>query len=95
MVFAAAPLETMTEIPFRIELAQDSPDSAIRSGACDLTMPAMPMPENRPVLECSGQRCRGRAVFTMAGAWQARCDLTLGNDSKISLVFQIDKVMMK
>ena len=94
LVFATASLKTMTEIPFTITLDEQS-DATIQSAACDLTMPAMPMPENRPDLTCSGNRCNGKAVFTMAGKWQATFGLIMQDGSHSSIIFDIPMVKMK
>ena len=90
---SATPLKSMTEIPFRFELEDAA--LVISSAACDLTMPAMPMPENRPSLECVANSCSGTAVFTMAGAWQVTFGLLLQNGTHASIVFDIDMVEMK
>ena len=94
LVFETASLKTMTEIPFTISL-DDQSDATIQSAACDLTMPAMPMPENRPDLTCSGNHCSGKAVFTMAGKWQATFGLIMKNGTHSSIVFDIPMVKMK
>ena len=91
--FSASPLKSMTEIPFRFEL--DDTALVISSAECDLTMPAMPMPENKPELECLANICSGTAVFTMAGPWRVTFDLFLKNDARTSIVFDIDMVEMK
>ena len=94
LVFETVSLKTMTEIPFSITL-DDQINSSIQSAACDLTMPAMPMPENRPDLTCSGNLCSGKAVFTMAGKWQATFGLIMKDGSHSSIVFDIPMVKMK
>jgi hypothetical protein len=65
------------------------------SAVCDLTMPAMPMPENRPVLKCGAIGCNGDAVFTMAGAWDITCDVTFSSGKTAQFLFVIDMVQMK
>lgn len=90
---SAAPLKSMTEIPFRFVLGNTA--IGIRTAACELTMPAMPMPENRPDLECVDNSCTGTAVFTMAGAWRATFGLLLRDGSHASIVFDINMVEMK
>ncbi len=95
LVLRGAPLVSMTEIPFRLELAGLDQGTTIDSAVCSLTMPAMPMPENSPPLTCDGNACIGRAVFTMAGAWQATFDLNKSDGTSASLVFDIDMVRMK
>ena len=73
ITFAAAPLVSMSATPFRLELkGADGLPQAGASVRCDLTMPAMAMPENRPELrEVAPGIYAGEAIFTMAGAWQA------------------------
>lgn len=92
--FATAPLKTMTEIPFSLTL-DDRKSVAIQSAACDLTMPAMPMPENRPDLSCTDNKCSGKAIFTMAGKWQATFGIIMKDGSHSSIVFDIPMVKMK
>ncbi len=94
LIFEAAPLRTMTEVPFQVTL-EGINNARIQSAACDLTMPAMPMPENRPDLSCSGNSCTGKAVFTMAGKWQATVGLIMKDGTHSSIVFDIPMVKMK
>ncbi len=93
LTFSAAPLKTMTAVPFNMTF--DSMQTPIQSATCDLTMPAMPMPENRPELNCSNNKCSGTAVFTMAGRWQAAFSIVMEDGSRRSLVFAIPMVKMK
>lgn len=95
LLFSAAPLKSMTKIPFRLNLADSENKHSIHSAACKLTMPAMAMPDNQPALSCSGSSCTGTAIFTMAGAWQATFGLILKDGSHASIVFDIDMVKMK
>jgi len=95
--FAAAPLVTMTPIPFRLELkkAGNTPFAGAKV-RCDLTMPAMPMPENRPkVMETEPGIYTGEAIFTMAGAWQAAFSVENPAGGKEILLFEIEKVLLK
>jgi len=95
--FAAAPLVSMSAIPFRLELK--GADGTAQGGAtirCDLTMPAMAMPENRPALkEVSPGVYAGKAVFTMAGAWQATFSADRPDWGREILIFEIEQVLMK
>ncbi len=91
--FSASTLKSMTEIPFRLEL--EDATLVISSAACDLTMPAMPMPENRPALVCAANSCYGTAVFTMAGAWRVTFDLVLKNGTQTAIAFDIEMVELK
>ncbi len=94
LTFATPSLKTMTEIPFNISLDADN-KSTIQSAACELTMPAMPMPGNRPDLTCADNLCTGKAVFTMAGKWRATFGLIMQDGSHGSIVFDIPMVKMK
>lgn len=94
--FSAAPLVTMRAIPFRVTLRD--PQGAAVTGArltCDLTMPAMPMPENRPEIRPDDSGYRGRAIFTMAGAWQAEIAVTADGRPLDRLAFSIERVLLK
>ena len=83
----------MTEIPFN--LAIKDKQMHIESAACSLTMPAMKMPNNHPKLTCTNNNCSGKAVFTMARAWQSTFGLIFQDGSLSSIVFDIDMVKMK
>ena len=94
--FSAAPLKSMTAIPFTMTLDNtNNKNPAIHSAACGLTMPAMAMPDNHPELSCTGNSCTGTAIFTMAGAWQATFGLILQDGTNTSISFDIELVKMK
>lgn len=93
LTFSASPLKSMTEIPFLVDF--DNKDIHIQSAACSLTMPAMAMPDNHPKLTCTEHSCTGKAIFTMAGAWQSTFGLIMQDGSHTSIVFDIDMVQMK
>ena len=93
LTFAAAPLKSMTEIPFTLEF--NNKDILVHSAVCDLTMPAMKMPDNHPKLTCTDHNCTGKAVFTMGGAWQSTCGLIMQDGSHTSIIFDIGMVKMK
>ena len=93
LTFAAEPLKSMTEIPFT--LACNNKNILIHSAVCELTMPAMKMPENHPKLTCTDHNCTGKAVFTMGGVWQSTCGLIMKDGSHTSIVFDIGMVKMK
>jgi hypothetical protein len=67
---------------------RDSEQRAV-SGALvvfDLTMPAMEMPVNRPqATEEEGGLYRANAVFTMAGEWQIRVDVSYQGQDEVFL----------
>ncbi len=73
--FPPAPMEDTT-----LELTLRDSGQRPVSGATvafDLTMPAMEMPSNRPaVTEAEPGVYRANAVFTMAGEWQLRVDVS-------------------
>jgi hypothetical protein len=90
-------LVTMTMIPFRL-VFKDHAGHPL-SGApvrCDMTMPAMTMPENRPqVAERDGVYV-GEMIFPCAmGAWRITCVAEKGNGSSQTAIFDIEKVRMK
>lgn len=96
LVFATSPLKTMTKIPFKLNLANSNGNKlSVHSAACELTMPAMAMPENHPDLNCSGSSCTGSALFTMAGAWQVTFGIIMQDGTHASIVFDIDMVQLK
>jgi len=93
----AAPLVSMTPTPFRLTLL-DPRGVEIRQAKvnCELTMPAMPMPENRVEARWDGEVYRGEAVFTMAGKWRAACRVVpLSGGLPETLHFDIDEVLLK
>ncbi|PLY01372.1 MAG: hypothetical protein C0624_10565 [Desulfuromonas sp.] len=96
LVYDAAPLRTMKQTPFTLSI-RDAHGETIRglSLQCDMTMPAMPMPINRPKVEANSEHYTGHAVFTMAGAWQATFSGCDSGGQKITLIFDIPKVLLK
>ncbi len=92
----AYPLRTMTVIPFRL-LLRDAEGGALAGApvTCDLDMPAMPMPRNRPRVQPCGDAYQGIAVFTMAGAWTASFQAELPGGGRAELVFNIEEVLLK
>jgi len=90
------PLLSMTPTDIFLTFDKAHGDSLLSTAAiCDLTMPAMPMPENRPVLDCSATGCRGNLIFTMGGGWDIRCDVTFSGSESSNFLFVIDMVQMK
>ena len=94
--FDADPLVTMTPIPFTLKI-QGADGREVRQGEvdCELTMPAMPMPENRPEIAWAGEAYRGEAVFTMAGAWRMTCRTRPLSGFPMTLIFDIPEVRLK
>jgi len=95
--FGAAPLVAMTVIPFRLELK--NADGTPLTGAevrCELTMPSMPMPENRPKITEREGAYVGDMIFTCTrGAWRFTCAVTRPDGGKRALTFDIPRVRMK
>lgn len=96
LLLRAAPLIAMTRIPFELQLtdAAGSPQTGA-SVRCDLSMPAMAMPINRPAVTEKGGSYRGEAIFTMAGAWRATFEILLPNGEAKTLTFDLDRVLLK
>lgn len=73
------PPRSMREATFTITATD--PSGAPLKGAtvtCDMTMPAMPMPANRPeAVEVDPGVYAARVMFTMAGAWEAAVRVVL------------------
>jgi hypothetical protein len=94
---AAAPPLTMTATPLRLRLT-DARGAPLTGAAvdCDLTMPAMPMPQNRPPLheEAAGVYA-GEALFTMAGAWRASFVIRRPDGRSEQAVFDIGEVKLR
>lgn len=90
-------LVTMTAIPFRLTIrdATGRPVTGAKVN-CDLTMPAMTMPENRPQVAERDGGYRGELVFTCAmGAWRISCLAEKADGSRQRMTFDIDKVRMQ
>ena len=96
LTFAEAPLKTMTEVPFSIEILGDT--GTVISDAklsIALDMPAMPMPPNNPKAIWQEGAYRGKAIFTMAGAWQVTINIQRPGYDQEQVVFDLHEVMMK
>ena len=95
IVFASSPLKAMTETPFAISLL-DGNGQVITNAALSINMdmPAMPMPPNNPVVTWDNGAYRGKAIFTMAGAWQVKVDIQVPGLDQQHVVFEIEQVMM-
>ena len=90
-------LVTMTAIPFRL-IISDAAGRAVTGAkvSCDMIMPSMAMPENRPkVTELDGAY-GGEMIFTCPmGAWQINCLAEKPDGSRQSMTFDIGQVRMK
>jgi len=96
LVLEAAPLVTMQEIPFELQVV-DAAGKAMTGLAItsDMSMPAMPMPPNNPPVHPYDDRYRGTVVFTMAGAWLASFTVTPAQGKPFPLAFDIPSVLLK
>jgi hypothetical protein len=96
LTFAAAPLLTMTETPFTVELAgatgKTLTDAAV---SLQLVMPAMSMPLNNPKAYWKEGAYRGSAVFTMAGEWNVIMIIQRPGHDVVDLIFNLGEVLMK
>lgn len=95
LVLDRAPIVTMQATRLELQLAPVTPAPYVLQGRCDLTMPAMPMPPNRPMLRPIGDKLVGDAIFTMAGAWRASCTVEYADRPREIIVFDLAEVLMK
>lgn len=96
LILAADPLKTMTAIPMRLTLTDREGNRVIGTAVrCNLTMPAMRMPENSPVMTADGEGYRGEAIFTMAGAWRATFTVHLPPGEPDEISFDMARVLLK
>lgn len=95
--FAAAPLVAMTVIPFRLEVKNaDGTPFAGTAVSCDLTMPSMPMPDNRPKVTARDGAFVGEIIFTCTqGAWRFTCTASGGSGSPQTFAFDLPRVRLK
>ena len=93
LTFSSDELRTMTPVDFVLSL-RDMDGNYLSQAQldCTLDMPAMEMPANQPAIIAVGQSYRGQAIFTMAGSWVVRFDLT--TDDRF-ITFHIPRVRMK
>jgi hypothetical protein len=90
-------LVTMTPIPFRLFI-NDAAGQPLRGAcvSCDMIMPAMTMPENRPRVTACADAYGGEMIFTCAmGAWRINCLAEKPDGSRQTMTFDIDTVRMK
>lgn len=90
-------LVTMTALPFRLVI--NHTDGTPLSGAkvrCDLTMPSMTMPENRPqVVEGDGAYVGELILTCTMGDWQLSCVAEDGQGLRQTMTFDIGTARMK
>lgn len=90
-------LVTMTAIPFRL-LINDATGRPLLGASvrCDMTMPSMTMPENRPKVTERDGAYGGELIFTCAmGAWRIACTAEQPDGTSQAMTFNIDRVRMK
>jgi hypothetical protein len=90
-------LVTMTPVPFRL-LIKDANGQPLTGAqvTCDMTMPSMTMPENRPKVTEQNGIYTGEMIFTCAmGAWRVACTAVSGEGSSRTMIFDIESVKMK
>lgn len=90
-------LVTMTPIPFRL-LIKDAEGQAVRGAqvSCEMTMPSMKMPENRPKVTEGDGFYGGELMFTCAqGAWKISCDVLHKGQPRKTLSFDVERVRMR
>ncbi len=88
---------TMTVTPFRLKIS-DTAGKPLRGAkvSCELTMPSMPMPENRPVVKEAEGYYGGELIFTCPmGAWRFTCQARGEDGSSRTMNFDIPPVRMK
>lgn len=90
-----APAVTMQPTRLELRLGAPAPIPPALQARCDLTMPAMPMPPNRPLLRPDNGTLVGEAIFTMAGAWRIGCAVDYADHSSELFVFSLDRVLMQ
>jgi hypothetical protein len=90
-------LVTMTALPFRLLFSRT--DGKPLTGAvvrCDLTMPSMPMPENRPqVTERDGAYVGEMILTCTMGDWRFLCVAEDGQGHRQTANFDIGTARMK
>lgn len=90
-------LVTMTPIPFML-LIKDAEGQAVRGAqvSCEMTMPSMKMPENKPKITERDGAYSGVLMFTCAqGAWLISCEVVASDQPKKTLTFDIERVRMR
>lgn len=96
LIFARSPLETMTEVPFRVTLTDPAGRAVVDAGLrLDLDMPAMPMPPNKPQAFWRDDAYHGLAIFTMAGEWTADLQIEQPGRALETVHFNLGVVRMK
>jgi len=88
---------TMTRIPFRLRLFDNNGQSL--SGAnmvCNMDMPSMTMPENRPKVFTHDDAYIGEMIFTCTlGAWRISFDAEHADGRTQRVTFYLEQVRMR
>ena len=90
-------LVTMTAIPFRLTIrdAQGQPVTGARVN-CNLTMPSMRMPDNRPKLTERDGAYVGELILTCTmGDYRAECVVEEAGGARRTLAFDIGRARLK
>lgn len=95
LVLGRDPLVTMQPTRLTLQITAPAPLPVQLQAYCNMTMPAMPMPPNRPVLKPKDGKLVGEVIFTMAGAWRANCTVEYRDAPSELFVFYLDRVLMK
>lgn len=93
----AEALVTMTAIPFRL-MVKDTAGKPLTGAkvTCELTMPSMPMPENRPkVTERNGVYVGEMVLTCTMGEWRATCLVEDGKGMRRTMTFDLGTARMK
>ncbi len=88
---------TMTPIPFRLLIREaDGKPVTGAKVSCEMTMPSMKMPENKPKVTEREGHYGGELIFTCAqGTWRISCEVVRAGHPKQTLIFDIDGVRMR
>ena len=94
---AADQLVTMTAYPFQLTIRD--PNGRPLTGArisCELTMPSMPMPENRPKVTERNGTYVGELIFACPmGDWRFTCRAETAAGTSQTVAFDIPRVRMQ
>lgn len=93
----AEELVTMTVLPFRL-LINDAGGKPLTGAkvSCELSMPSMSMPENRPkVVERDGAYAGEMILTCTMGDWRMTCNAEDANGQRRAVTFDIGTARMK
>ena len=92
----AEELVTMTALPFRL-LLKDAAGQPLAGGkvACDLSMPSMAMPENRPKISARDGAYVGVMILTCTmGDWRMTCTAEGDRGGRRTLTFDLGRARL-